>query len=378
MVKDLRTGTRRRTRRPCSTATSTRSCRPSSSARPQAGLLGRSRTWCRSRVIAYRPARVGRSPHLHPDLVQRHRGLRPTLESALVLRRRGATPTIAGPLPRHRSGTLLGGNGRRSRPRAAVVGFGSATLRDGTWFLGMLFVLPEFQARGVGRQLLERVMPPQAEREAVALGTATDSVQPISNALYSQYGMVPRLPVFNFVGRPERPDALPGLPAGVGITETDWTAEASEARELSAVAAVDSATLGYAHPQDHGFLKAEGRRRFVARSERGDTLGYGYIAPSGRFGPIAAHGSRRCSPRSRPPLDGRPRRPAPMRRGSRARPTICSSCCSRRFPVRIVPDTPALEPALRRLQPLRAHQPRAALIRASISVSGLRPFEARW
>ena len=29
------------------------------------------------------------------------------------------------------------------------------------------------------------------------------------------------------------------------------------------------------------FLVDEGRRRFLARSERGDVLGYGYIAPSG-------------------------------------------------------------------------------------------------
>jgi GNAT superfamily N-acetyltransferase len=173
-------------------------------------------------------------------------------------------------------------------PGHGVVGFGSATLRDVTWFLGMLFVLPDFQGRRVGRGLLERVMPPPQEREAVALGTATDSVQPISNALYSQYGMVPRLPVFNFVGRPERPDALPGLPAGVRITETDWTAEATGGSEQTAIAAIDAASLGYAHPQDHAFLQAEGRRRFIARSERGESLGYGYIAPSGRFGPIAA------------------------------------------------------------------------------------------
>jgi hypothetical protein len=131
-------------------------------------------------------------------------------------------------------------------------------------------------------------MPPPAERDAFALGTATDSVQPISNALYSQYGMVPRLPVFNFVGRPERPHALPGLPAGLRITETDWTTEATDAGEQTAIAAIDAATLGYAHPHDHAFLRAEGRRRFIARSEGGETVGYGYIAPSGRFGPIAA------------------------------------------------------------------------------------------
>jgi hypothetical protein len=106
--------------------------------------------------------------------------------------------------------------------------------------------------------------------------------------LYSQYRLVPRLPVFNFVGRPERPDALSALPPGLRITETDWTAHAAVTSEQAAIAVVDAETLGYAHPQDHAFLQAEGRRRFIARSERGETLGYGYIAPSGRFGPIAA------------------------------------------------------------------------------------------
>jgi len=168
-----------------------------------------------------------------------------------------------------------------------VVGFGSATVRGDAWFLGMLFVLPELQGRGVGRTLLERVMPSSRGRSpaAIAMGTATDSVQPISSALYSQYGIVPRLPVFNFVGMLERPDALPPLPAGVRVTESVPETRAAESTEI---AAIDAATLGHDHPQDHAFLEAEGRRRFIARSERGAVLGYGYIAPSGRFGPIAA------------------------------------------------------------------------------------------
>ncbi len=168
-----------------------------------------------------------------------------------------------------------------------VVGFGSATLRGDSWFLGMLFVLPELQGRGMGRMLLERVMPSSGAGAPAthAMGTATDSVQPISNALYSQYGMVPRLPVFNFVGRPERPDALPPLPAGVRITESTPDTRAAD---TAAVAAIDATALGREHPQDHAFLETEGRRRFIARAERGAALGYGYIAPSGRFGPIAA------------------------------------------------------------------------------------------
>ena len=105
---------------------------------------------------------------------------------------------------------------------------------------------------------------------------------------------MPRLPVFNLVGRPDRPDALPAIPTGVRIHETTWsdaadtTEPTNPAAEARGIAAVDTATVGQAHPEDHAFLAAEGRRRFIARSERGEMLGYGYIAPSGRFGPIAA------------------------------------------------------------------------------------------
>lgn len=168
-----------------------------------------------------------------------------------------------------------------------VVGYASATLRGHAWFLGMLFVLPEQQSRGVGRALLERVMPGPYDGpgERPAMATAADSVQPIATALYSRYGIVPRLPVFNLAGRPERPDALAPLPSGLHIAESSEPANDDDAR---GIAALDGRVLGHAHPADHAFLIAEGRRRFIARSERGEMVGYGYVAPSGRFGPVAA------------------------------------------------------------------------------------------
>jgi GNAT superfamily N-acetyltransferase len=181
--------------------------------------------------------------------------------------------------------------------RDVVVGFGSATQRDDTWFLGMLFVLPEFQARHVGRELLERVLPPPGPRSIATLATATDSLQPVSNALYSRYGMVPRLPVFNLVGRPSGPRAFPALPPGVHVRETDWSADhdATE-REAADTDRLDAVVLGYAHPADHAFLRAEGRRRFVGRDESGHMIGYGYIAPSGRFGPVASSDAALLAP----------------------------------------------------------------------------------
>ena len=48
-----------------------------------------------------------------------------------------------------------------------------------------------------------------------ARATATDSAQPISNALYASYGLVPRMPFLNLIGLPERPEAFEPLPSGV-------------------------------------------------------------------------------------------------------------------------------------------------------------------
>ena len=53
---------------------------------------------------------------------------------------------------------------------------------------------------GSARALLDRLLP--GERDGRVLATCTDSAQPISNGLYAALGIVPRMPLFNLVGRP--------------------------------------------------------------------------------------------------------------------------------------------------------------------------------
>jgi hypothetical protein len=154
----------------------------------------------------------------------------------------------------------------------------------------MLFVLPEEQATGIGRQLLERVLP--VPGSGIALATATDSAQPISNALYSRYGIVPRMPLLDLTGELRRPEALPALPSGVTVTTFEdvvaGSADGAGHRELAAIVnALDIATLGVEHPQDHAYLRVSGRRGFVYRSADGEVLGYGYTSEVGRVGPVA-------------------------------------------------------------------------------------------
>jgi GNAT superfamily N-acetyltransferase len=94
-----------------------------------------------------------------------------------------------------------------------VVGYGAAFLRDDTWFLASLFVLPEFQGRGIGTALLERVWTPGAARRL----TLTDAIQPVSNTIYARRGLIPATPLLSLAGpaaiaspsdlEPARPDA---------------------------------------------------------------------------------------------------------------------------------------------------------------------------
>jgi GNAT superfamily N-acetyltransferase len=166
--------------------------------------------------------------------------------------------------------------------KTRVVAFGSAMERGSMWFLSMLFVEPREQARGLGRALLEQLLP--ADRATRALVTCTDSAQPVSNGLYTTFGIVPQMPLFNLVGRPTPGFRWPELPASIRaerIAEPDAWAGSAE------LAAVDRAVLGFEHPQDHRFVQAEPRHLFVYREGGGALGGYGYAGDVGRLGPIA-------------------------------------------------------------------------------------------
>jgi len=163
-----------------------------------------------------------------------------------------------------------------------VVAFGSAVERGDVWFLSMLFVEPKEQARGVGRALLAEILP--ARLNGRVLATCTDSAQPVSNGLYASLGIVPRMPLFNLIGRPAPDAPWPILPEDLSVErvadDEAWTADPE-------VQALDRALLGFAHPEDHAFVLGEPRRGFAYRTGNGRLAAYGYAGDVGRVGPIA-------------------------------------------------------------------------------------------
>lgn len=174
-------------------------------------------------------------------------------------------------------------------PGTPLAGFVAALRRGATWYLAMLFVHPGAQARGLGRGLLEAVLP--APGDVVARATCTDAAQPISNALYARYGIVPRLPVVELVGRPDR-EPLPVLPDGVRAVPFEVLASGptdgpGPRRLADGIAALDRGILGYDHPGDHAYLGASGRLGYLYEAGDGRIVGYGYTMAAGRVGPVA-------------------------------------------------------------------------------------------
>ena len=198
---------------------------------------------------------------------------------------------------------------RRDGPEAdggVLAGFSAASVREGLWFLAMLFVDPASQAEGMGKALMDRA---QAGRDVDpggplvpgpddpldsgihTWGMSTDSAQPISNALYAARGMAPRVPVWRVSGEVRRMAALPRPPAGADVVPFDAferTTRHGRQRLAELLDGLDRELIGAAHPIDHDFVRREGRAGVLLRERGGRILGYAYGSSSGRLGPVAA------------------------------------------------------------------------------------------
>ena len=166
---------------------------------------------------------------------------------------------------------LLTHDGERSFVAEAdgrIVGFSAAFVRGDTWFLSALFVDPRFQGLGIGRSLLEHSWGGDHDRRI----TITDSIQPISNGLYAQRGLVPATPVLLLAGEP-RADEVPDLEAA--------------SPENEALAALDRVAYGFERQRDHDFWSAGADCTLWLRS--GEPAAYCYVSTDGDIGPLAGH-----------------------------------------------------------------------------------------
>lgn len=171
------------------------------------------------------------------------------------------------------------------------IGFGMAHRRGDNWFLAFLFVMPEWQGRGIGRELVEHCLPAAAERGRLAV--CVESIQPVSTGLYATFGMTPRVPLYVMTGSLDA-DELPdgagqaGELEGRAFETLAGGGAGGHAHLVQQVGALDRELIGYERPEEHRFWRGLESKGFLYfRAGEREPAAYGYAEASGRLGPVA-------------------------------------------------------------------------------------------
>ena len=279
------------TRRQCSTATSTRSCRPSSSASRPTRATAPREPGVRHRRTA-EPDGISIRPAAEADLEAcariwregidgylRRMGFPPVPAENPGLRRLHAHTRSTDPdrflVAERRGGVATAPSSWRSARRSSAGRCGSCRCCSSSR-----------ASRPAGGPGAPRARCCPASLDGRVLATCTDSAQPISNGLYASIGIVaPDAAV-----QPRRAAARPlgaraaARPASGSSEPRDPPGGAHRPRS----AALDRSLLGFAHPEDHAFVQERAAAPLrVPRRLRARSLGYGYAGEIGRIGPIA-------------------------------------------------------------------------------------------
>ena len=218
------------------------------------------------------------------------------------------------------------GDGRAGRWRSP-----RPIVRERLWFLSMLFVLPGAPGRGVGRELLARVLP-----AATAHGRGRPRPTAPSRSrtrCTRRTGSCPRMPLLEPRRPAERPDAFGALPRGSAGAVRDDRRRAAGRRRATAPgrggrrarprAARRRAPAGPSLP-----ARPRGATAGSIAAPTASPLGYGYAGEAGRLGPVAVRDAALLAP-----ILGHLTRPssraAPSRSGSLAPPTSARRRSSR-------------------------------------------------
>jgi GNAT superfamily N-acetyltransferase len=163
-----------------------------------------------------------------------------------------------------------------------MVGSGFASLRDDVWYLGGLHVLPDYQSRKIGSELIRRCL--SGTRQSTTLTVLTDALNPVSNGLYLRFGMLPQDSTLTYDG-----------PLGEG-EGTGGRADAHRVftsrpidleRDQPTLAALDLGSVAFARPVDHEFWTGVPGLTGVILEAGGSARGYAYVSDAGAIGPVA-------------------------------------------------------------------------------------------
>ena len=160
-----------------------------------------------------------------------------------------------------------------------ILGFAFSWVCGDLWFLAELFVAPGQQGRGIGNELLARTLAHAETKKATRKALITFAFNTVSQGLYVQHGLLPRLPL-NFL-KISRDTLLNGL------QNASIQSAALKATDLQHLSDIDAHALGTSREKHHRYLMSDsGMTGFLLHS--GDEcIGYLYVNSEGHIGPLA-------------------------------------------------------------------------------------------
>lgn len=150
------------------------------------------------------------------------------------------------------------------------VGYARSTLRGGHQELTDLFVRPEAQSTGAGRELITRAFADVGAEHRSIIATTDSRAQ----RLYLGSGVYPRCLLYHFGREPEKVNLK---------TDLEFEPVAESPETIEALAGLDMALFHHRRDVDHQWLLSE--RQGYLYHRRGRPVGYGYLGKEN--GPFA-------------------------------------------------------------------------------------------
>ena len=166
-----------------------------------------------------------------------------------------------------------------ARDEGEVIGIVVAHDSEEERYVGDLFVEPSYRDQGIGARLLGAAL---GNADGVARSMPLDPRDTASLALALRFGMATRDSVVRFAGAIPREEELAKMAAGEYRFAVDAIDPVTHAFALNEL---DRQTRGTVRQADHAYFAQNGSGQVFFLS--GECVGYAYVWPDGRIGPVA-------------------------------------------------------------------------------------------
>jgi ribosomal protein S18 acetylase RimI-like enzyme len=163
------------------------------------------------------------------------------------------------------------------------IGFSISVVHQTLWYLGFIFIRPDTQSGGLGRQLIERGLKSPSAGAATNRALITFAYNPVSISLYLRYGMYPREPLYAVAGSAD--DVRTQL--ALNSSTIAMQEAVPGASLLSQLGEIDETNFGVRRDLIHRFYSSRPDATCWLFQDNGTVKGYAYSWQNGRVGPVA-------------------------------------------------------------------------------------------